>query len=82
MRIHTIMTRAITICAVALAVAAACVPPRATAQSDAARIADYPLVGDEGQDLPNHKVKAARTDRPASRRRGGRQSRPGAIFFK
>ena len=57
MRIHTIMTRAITICAVALAVVATWLPSRATAQPDVARIADYPLAGDEGQRVPNHKVR-------------------------
>ena len=51
------MTRAITICAVALAVVATWLPSRATAQPDVARIADYPLVGDEGQRVPNHKVR-------------------------
>lgn len=51
------MTRPVILCAIALAMAAAWLPARSFAQSDVARIADYPLVGDEGQDLPNHKVR-------------------------
>jgi protein-disulfide isomerase len=57
MRTRAVVTRAATLCAIALAVAAAWLPARAQAQSDVARIADYPLVGDEGQRVPNHKVR-------------------------
>jgi protein-disulfide isomerase len=52
-----VRTRAGSICAIAVAVAAVWLPARAPAQSDVARIADYPLVGDQGQDLPNHRVR-------------------------
>ncbi len=57
MRTRAVITRAATLCAIALAVAAAWLPARAHAQSDVARIADYPLIGDEGQRVPNHKVR-------------------------
>ncbi len=57
MRTRAVMTRAVTVCAIALAMAAAWLPARSLAQSDVARIADYPLVGDEGQNLPNHRVR-------------------------
>lgn len=57
MRIRSVVTRPVILCAIALAMAAAWLPARSFAQSDVARIADYPLVGDEGQDLPNHKVR-------------------------
>ena len=56
-RTRAVITRAATLCAIALAVAAAWLPARAHAQSDVARIADYPLIGDEGQRVPNHKVR-------------------------
>ena len=68
-----VVTHPVILCAIALAMAAAWLPARSFAQSDVARIADYPLVGDDGQDAPKSSGQAARTDRPACRRRGGRQ---------
>jgi protein-disulfide isomerase len=57
MRMRSVVTRPVILCAIALAMAAAWLPARSFAQSDVASIADYPLVGDEGQDLPNHRVR-------------------------
>jgi protein-disulfide isomerase len=41
----------------AVAILTAGLPPSSHAQSSVAETADYPLVGDDGQKLPNHKVR-------------------------